>query len=155
MSNKSTNKVVNKAINRLYGDTSGTLKNQYKNNLLDFAHTVRVMESNDNGFARNPNSSAAGFYQFVNGSLPPAQNRVKRYDSNFPTFNHITDYDKEQQTALFLADLLQKEGTDPYFKSIMETGDNEAASQLYGKYHHTNPDTATLERMDKIFNNAL
>jgi hypothetical protein len=63
--------------------------------------------------------------------------------------------DWEQQTLLFLGDILGKRGTDTLMKQVMTTGSREAMKQVYLKYHHTAPDGPTLRRTEVIFNGNL
>jgi hypothetical protein len=125
-------------------------------NVLHFADLVGQIENNGRLVGKNPTSSAKGLYQFINGSIEPAVNRLKRNigdrewmvealrhkDANLLTW--------EEQTLLFLANILEQRGTDQYLRPLFAEGSKEAMISLYYKYHHTNPDEATKERTKKI-----
>lgn len=57
---------------------------------------------------------------------------------------------RDQQDALFLADIFQKKGTDPYIKALL-AGDKRAIPAIYAKFHHTNEDITQNKRLRKIF----
>ena len=52
-----------------------------------------------------------------------------------------------QQEELFMIRMYRLADNDDLAKTY--SGDNEAGRYIYGKYHHTNPDEATIKRMDK------
>ena len=103
---------------------------------------------------KNPMTQAAGIYQFIeskqNNSLSTALNRIsaKDNDGKYVYFDElpewvnetkkhkdVTKLNKDQQTALFLANLHQQVGTDDLFKKIAED-DNQAKVDMYMKYHY-------------------
>jgi hypothetical protein len=124
-------------------------KNLFVSNILKFCKLVRIIESDNNCLAKNKTSSAKGCYQFIDSALKTAYNRLNRY-YNAP-FKPILDCSKNEQTALFLADMFQKKGTDNYLLSIGNDFNMIDASALYSKFHHTNPDQATIIRMNEFF----
>jgi hypothetical protein len=125
-------------------------------NMLYFADLVGQIENNGRLVGKNPTSSAKGLYQFIDGSIEPAINRLKRNighrewmeealvrkDANLLTW--------EQQTLLFIANMLEQRGTDSYLLQLFMDGSKEAMEQLYYQFHHTNPDKATKERTRRI-----
>ncbi len=126
-------------------------------NLDTFAELVGIIENSGRTRGRNPYSSASGLYQFVRGSIEPAVNRLKRHIGMLQWMEDVlitkdaSTISREQQTLLFLADLLEKKGSDRWMKEIMNTGDREAMLQAYLQLHHTNPsDKATVARARKV-----
>lgn len=120
-------------------------------NILLFSKFVGIIENNDKTVGSNPTSSAKGLYQYINGSVEPAINRLRRYIDEpwmdeaikHKDANRLSRY---QQTLMFVADMLERRGSDKYMKAIME-GSATAAVQAYLTLHHTNPDIATIERV--------
>ena len=62
---------------------------------------------------------------------------------------NITDLNDEQQTLLFHGDMFEKKGSDALMKRVLQ-GDPAAMEEAYKTLHHTNPDEATLKRMNKM-----
>jgi hypothetical protein len=123
-------------------------KNKFITNILKFCKIVRQIESDDNCIAKNKTSSAKGCYQFINDALNTAYNRLDRY---FKLVRKpIIECTLEEQTALFLADMFQRKGTDKYLLLIGNEFDLNAGSLLYSKFHHTNVDEPTKNRMEKF-----
>ena len=125
--------------------------------LQTFCTLVAHMESDHNPKARSFISTAKGLYQFIDGSLTPAINRTRKALGDAPwlaaleTRRDITRFGADKQTALFLGNILEMKGTDPFIMNIALTGSRGAMKQLYAEKHHTNPDEATLARMEKVF----
>lgn len=124
-------------------------------NMEYFAHKVGLIENNGRTTGDNPTTSAEGLYQFVDGSIEPAINRICR---TLPREQWMTDVirhkdmdrlTRDQQTLMFIADILEKRGGDKYTKGIM-TGDKNAMLQAYLVLHHTSPDQATKKRAERI-----
>ena len=122
-----------------------------------FSYLVAKMESDLDTQAKNPTSSAKGMYQFIDGSIQPAINRVRRALGDAPWLasleihGDIRKFGPDKQTALFLGNILEMKGTDPAIMNIAMTGDVGVMKQLYAEKHHTKPDEATLTRMDLVF----
>ncbi len=58
---------------------------------------------------------------------------------------------REQQTLLFLGDILEKKGSDKFMKKVL-TGDKSAMRDAYRILHHTDTsDKATETRANKYF----
>lgn len=124
-------------------------------NMEYFATKVGLIENNGRTQGDNPTTSAEGLYQFVDGSIEPAINRVCR---TIPREQWMTDVirhkdmdrlSRDQQTLMFIADILEKKGSDKYTKKIME-GNKEAMLNAYLVLHHTNPDQETKRRAERI-----
>ena len=124
-------------------------------NMEYFATCVGIIENGGRTAGDNRTTSAEGLYQFVDGSIEPAINRVLRTIPCQPWMAQVLkdkDMDKltrDQQTLMFIADILEKRGGDKYTKSIME-GDKKAMLNAYLVLHHTNPDPATRDRAERI-----
>jgi hypothetical protein len=148
--------LVSKHSKRLNVDIEKAFKN-----LMTFSMVVGYMENRGELVGKNPNSTAKGLYQFLDGSIGPAINRTVRYIGERPWMETLrvsrdaNTLDWEQQTLLFLGDILGKRGTDTLMKQVMTTGSREAMKQVYLKYHHTAPDGPTLRRTEVIFNGNL
>lgn len=128
-------------------------------NAMIFAERVGLIESDGHLKARSTVSTAKGMYQFIEGSVEPAVNRLKRYIGYRPWMDRIlknkdcTTLEWSEQTLLFLGDMLGKRGSDVYMVKVLQ-GDREAMLQAYLKLHHTNPDEATLIRARRIMNES-
>jgi hypothetical protein len=123
-------------------------------NLEKFAELTRNTESSNNYTAVNrpvdgeEATTAKGAYQFVDGSIVPALNRLKRLIGEQPWMtdlrksNDIFSLTNRQQDLLFFGDMFEKtvDGTkglgDKLLKKIMK-GDKNAMLQMYKKAHHT------------------
>ena len=125
----------------------------YKN-LEKFAELTRNTESSNNYTAVNipvggeEATTAKGAYQFVDGSIVPALNRLKRLIGEQPWMtdlrksNDIFSLTNRQQDLLFFGDMFEKTVDkktgvgDKLLKKIMK-GDKNAMFQMYKKAHHT------------------
>lgn len=161
VSTSSYNQLVSKHADRLGVDPLAALEN-----MKEFSRLVGLVESNGNLTAKNipqkgkEATSASGKYQFVKDSIEPAVNRLERTLGMQPWMakvlkdKDVTALDDEQQTLLFMGDMLEKTGSDKYMKKIMASGDSEAMLQAYYKLHHTKPDAATKTRAISYFKGA-
>ena len=148
-----------------------------RNILYDFALKVGRAESSGNPKARNKPlegkeaSSATGLYQFLvgnadkgedNSSLQVAVNRAKKridapwLDEVFKT-GKVEDLTPDQQTVLFLGDILEKEGSDKLIKSLLDPNSSEkeqkkAMYKIYLNLHHTKKEGEAWD--PKILDNA-
>tara|TARA_A100000172_G_scaffold18320_2_gene10049 strand:+ start:416 stop:5824 length:5409 start_codon:yes stop_codon:yes gene_type:complete len=152
--------MFNHVIERLKPDDQ---EKAYRN-LEKFAELTRNAESSNNYKAVNipvnadditsqmgwgkEATTAKGAYQFVDGSIVPALNRLKRLIGEQPWMtdlrksNDIFSLTNRQQDLLFFGDMFEKtvDGTkglgDKLLKKIMK-GDKNAMFQMYKKAHHT------------------
>ena len=121
-----------------------------------FMPTVLEMESSGDYQAANKVSTAKGGFQFIEGSVVPALNRLERrigkqdWGSELRKHKDASKLSPEQQQLLFMADMLEKKGSDQYMTKVME-GDKQGSMDAYYKLHHTAPDEATKKRAEKIF----
>ena len=138
---------------------------EINDNIKNFINETAQAES---GGSENPlttkseYSSAGGKFQFLDDSFTTGLNRLsaKKEDGSYVYFdklplwveqaqNHkdVTKLDNDQQTALFLANLHQQNGTNVLFKKISE-GDMQAKVDMYIKHHHK----GTIENGERIYN---
>lgn len=126
--------------------------------------TIKHIESDNKARAYNP-SGAMSYFQFKGESIKTAHNRLvnymRRHDlGEIPRWSvhlyynpeNIYDVSADKQAVLVIANLIEldrEQGTD-YFKQFLE-GDVEAGKTAYYKYHHTNPDSFTVERTERLF----
>jgi hypothetical protein len=119
---------------------------------------VSLMESDRNPDAKNPKSTAAGAYQYTQGAIKTAVNRLENtigseslpgWAKDVRKSGDARDLTLEQQKILFEADTFQKPGSDKILRDVF-TGDEGAVIDLYKKLHHTSPDEATLTRIDTL-----
>lgn len=139
-------------------------------NILEFARVVGEIESDGRLDAINipqegkEQTSAKGLYQFVDNSVSPAVNRVTTRipKRDWMDVKDVRDLSVEQQTTLFLGDLLEKTAMvdgkkvpglgDKLMKGVMD-GDVDSMIEAYEVLHHTAPDEATKERTHAKFQN--
>lgn len=127
----------------------------FKDSWLVFADKCFLLESSRDLIAINvpqegkEKSTAKGGYQFTNDSLITGYNRLERYKIEFERLPIIVQ-DWEMQTTLFIANICQQKGSDAYIVKML-LKDKQGTKDLYAKFHHTNPDSATLKRMDEVF----
>ena len=117
------------------------------------------MESNFNPKAKNPKSTAAGLYQFIEAELVTAVNRLANTigEDNLPQWaiearehKDARKLSEKEQQILFLANAFQKKGSDNLLKKVLVEGDDDAMVEYYSKMHHTDVDKPTQKRIDKI-----
>lgn len=127
-----------------------------RQHLLKFAELVGIMENAGKTVGKNPTSTAKGLYQFIDGSVVPAMNRLSRtvgehqWMRDARVHKDANQMTREQQTLMFLGDMLEKRGSDRYMGYVMG-GDKEAMMNAYLVLHHTAPDEATKKRAKRIF----
>ena len=135
--------------------------------LLDeFTQQTKMIESSGGTDTVAEESSARGDFQFLTegegNAFQTGLNRVaSTYDamdkaipkwvSTAQKHNNPEKLSSKQQEELFLANLWQQSGTSQLFQMIDE-GDGLAKYNLYAKYHHTNPDEATISNALSAFN---
>jgi hypothetical protein len=144
--------IVERAANRLGIDPAVAFANAIK-----FAKLVGIAENSGKLQGENKpqkgkeKSSAKGLYQFVDDSVVPAKNRLERVGLTVSKINP-NDMSWEEQTALFLADMLEKDGSDKFMRGVLGSSDSNSMANAYLVLHHTNPgDKKTYERTKEIF----
>jgi hypothetical protein len=106
--------------------------------------------------AVNKESTAKGGFQFIEGSVEPALNRLEKrigkqdWGEELRKHKDASKLTPQQQQLLFMGDLLEKKGSDEYMKKVM-AGDKQGSMDAYYKLHHTAPDEATTNRAESIF----
>tara|TARA_S200000501_G_scaffold277284_2_gene261109 strand:+ start:4407 stop:7010 length:2604 start_codon:yes stop_codon:yes gene_type:complete len=141
--NPEYNKLLNLHLDRL-GIDSKELATRNLNELSDF---ILEVESDGDFNAANPNSSARGGYQFIKGSVVPAVNRLEKYLGPLPRFDEVRktgdvrSLSPEDQTLLFMADILEKKGSDKLINKFLNADNKKdkqnAAYEIYTVLHHT------------------
>ena len=156
------------------GKNSRRMKDIYKDyykfqpyqmqNIENFLSMMAVLESdNRNIHSSNPNSTAAGLWQFTEGTTVTAINNYfytrKDYDRSYvnekwaeEALEHkdMTNLEPDQQKALLLAHMFQQEGSDELIRNIAN-GDVGSMKEYYLKFHHTQPNEKLKERVDYVF----
>ncbi len=153
---KILNAVLDKEYKRI-GLPNGITKENFLKTFKTLAKDTAQLESSGNTQALNvplkgkKATSAKGLYQFTDDSFITGMNRLRRY-GDVPDVDSVLKLSADQQTALFIANTAQQIGTDKNLIPLLKGIDVEANSrELYSKYHHTNPDEATLKRMNSFF----
>ena len=139
-------------------DSTPEILAPFTNNILKVIEENADIEINDN-IKNFINETAQAF---LDESFTTGLNRLsaKKEDGSYVYFdklplwveqaqNHkdVTKLDNDQQTALFLANLHQQNGTNVLFKKISE-GDMQAKVDMYIKHHHK----GTIENGERIYN---
>lgn len=145
-----------------HADRLGIDKDTAFNNAMKFAEIVGVLENDGKLEGGNrpqkgkQASSAKGLYQFLDGSVGPAKNRLGRHMDVSHIPDNPNDMTWNQQTLLFLADVLEKKGSDKYMRGVLENAnDTEAVREAYYVLHHTKPDKKTKDRTERKLNEPL
>jgi len=142
-------------------------------NLNWMADTIGKIESDNKPKAQyeGPESSAKGEYQWLTNpkeGQPAFITGLNRVINNYEDSGHEppawlyeakkhgdpTLLDREQQKQIFFADIFERTGSDALIKRIIETKDVDALKELYLDKWHTNPDKATIDRVNRILGKA-
>lgn len=150
-----------------HADRLGVNKDDAWANMEEFAELVGIVENDGNLQGKNQKSTAKGLYGFIDGSIDEAVKRTTKYIPETAWMQEVMDHrdanklDKEQQTLLFLGNILEKNAMvdgesvpglgDEILSKVMQKGDRKAMKLAYEILHHTKPDEATIRRMNKIF----
>ena len=122
-------------------------------NIYDFSKQVREIESDNNPEAAAKTTSAKGVYQFTDDSVQTAKNRM--YNMGFEKEdireidNNPHKWTDEHADCMFLANIFAQRGSDKLLKKV-GYGEIEPRKEAYYKFHHTDPDKATIKRVDRI-----
>lgn len=141
----------------------------FTNNILDYMNVVREIESSNDNSQVNPDSGAAGLYQFLESTVPTARNRAGHSESKVAHKNksYVDDipqnpleWNEDQAGLMFLAHAFGAEvnkerspviGSDKLFHRIGTDFDPEAQKDLYMNYHYRAiPDEATYDRATRL-----
>jgi hypothetical protein len=140
-------------------------------NALRFATFVGLVENSGQTYGANvpeegkEQSSAQGLYQFLDddsqgqSAWQTGLNRTKKYLGPQKWIGDSYEYGKggvnlatrNQQTAVFLADLLEQKGSDALMKPILE-GNVDGWVEAYLKLHYKGkPTPATLKHAEEVY----
>ena len=123
-----------------------------------YVDAVKEIESSGGRNVTSKTSSAKGDFQWLDGVFLEDLNAAKLYykkaDLDLPAWVKEAEDHQDprkltsgQQDELFLIRMYRLADNADLAKTY--SGDNEAGRHIYAKYHHTNPDEATIKRMDK------
>jgi hypothetical protein len=130
-----------------------------------FSKNVRQVESSGGTNLVNPDSSARGDFQFLTkGDGNSFQTALNRLSNTYASAgykepdwvdrarrsNNPMDLPYEQQEELMLANIYQQKGSDALLSKAF-AGDRDASLEAYYKYHHTDPDAATIAAAESAF----
>ena len=122
-------------------------------NIYRWSRMVREIESDNNPKASAGTTSAKGVYQFTDGSVQTAKNRMFNmgFDKDYirDIDNNPHNWNDEQADCMFLANMFAQRGSDNLLTKIGED-DLSAMKEAYYKFHHTAPDKATIDRVEKL-----
>jgi len=135
---------------------------QFHDEMANLALLTRHMESDDKNDAivlqkdadGNPITSAKGAYQFVDAAVDTGKQRALNRGVPEDYVNDIPqdprEWSPEQGEVMFIANMFSQTGSDAVLAKVA-TGDMDAYKEAYSRFHHTNPDEATLKRMEIFF----
>ena len=121
--------------------------------IYEWSRMIREIESDNNPKAAAKTTSAKGVYQFTDASVETAKNRMHNMGfflediRDIPTNPH--EWNDEQADCIFLANMFAQRGSDKLLSKVAY-GDLDAMKEAYYKFHHTDPDTATKMRVNRI-----
>jgi len=128
-------------------------REDYMNIMYDFSQQVRHIESDNNPLAAAGTTSAKGVYQFTDDSVNTGLNRMGNlgYDEEYRQgiSQNPAEWSDEQADSMFLSNIFAQSGSDAYLNKI-GGGDAQARQDAYYKFHHTAPDEATINRVNKM-----
>ena len=144
-------------------------------NALKFATFVGLVENSGETYGGNQPeegkeaSSAQGLYQFLDddskgqSAWQTGLNRTEKYLGKQGWISDTYEYGKggvnlasrNQQTAVFLADLLEQKGSDAHMKPILE-GNTDGWIESYLKLHYKGkPTPATIKHAQEVFDSKV
>jgi len=145
---------LNKQFDRMGVDPEQ--RESYMNNMYDFSQQVRHIESDNNPLAAAGTTSAKGVYQFTDDSVNTGLNRMGNlgYGQDYTggISQNPAEWNDEQADSMFLSNIFAQTGSDDYLNKI-GGGDAQARQDAYYKFHHTAPDEATINRVNKMMPN--
>ena len=123
-----------------------------------YVDAVKEIESSGGRNVTSKTSSAKGDFQWLDGVFLEDLNAAKLYykkaDLDLPAWVKEAEEHQDprkltsgQQEELFLIRMYRLADNADLAKTY--SGDNEAGRYIYSKHHHTNPDEATIKRMDE------
>ena len=122
-------------------------------NMKSWSKQVRMIESDNNPMAMPENTTAKGVYQFVDASVPVGKQRMRNVGFPEELIGSIKEnpqqWTDEQADNIFFGNVFAQTGSDPVLREIA-MGNQMARRQAYYKFHHTDPDEATMLRTEKF-----
>lgn len=126
-----------------------------------FTDKVAEIESTSGKNTVSTLSSARGIFQFLTkgegNAFQTGLNRLERHLGDDTKWidearkhNDPNKLTEDQQRALFLANVYQQKGSDPFFLKIAQ-GNKQAMAEAYSKFHHTVEDIHNDPRIFRIF----
>lgn len=137
---------VYERLRKTSGEYEAVPYEEFKNNALAFSNNVKEAESNNRNLKRGSNplgSSASGLYQLLEGSVPTAVNRGKKFFKDSNIFDEIIKMNDSSvapqsvQDALFFSNIFESKGSDARLGPALFLGDKNAAMNAYLYNHHT------------------
>lgn len=136
----------------------GVNKDDFMSNIFKFAQNTRGIESDNNPYAASNQSTAKGVYQFTDASVDTGRQRMLNMGFDPEIARNIPqdprDWSDEDADAMFLANIFAQKGSDDYLYRV-GIGEPGADRDAYYKFHHTDPDQATMDRANKFFSKSL
>lgn len=140
---------INKQLDRM--GIAESDRKSYLDNIYNFSQKVRHIESDNNPKASAKKSTAKGVYQFTDDSVNTAKQRMWNMGFGADVVGNIKDnphkWSDEQADSMFLANMFAQKGSDDILREVGE-GNVEAMHDAYYKFHHTDPDKATKDRVN-------
>ena len=121
----------------------------FKRNAQVLIDNTKFAESKNKNLARGKNklkSSASGYYQFLEGSVPTAYNRAtnrfftgeqSKIFQPILNSNDSSAVSESIQDSLFLSNMFESKGSDRYLTPALFEGNKEASMNAYLYNHHT------------------
>lgn len=139
-------------------------EDESRKRLNDFITELAEVESHTkNVKERTGTTSASGYFQFVKGSAKAAARRTKRYFGKLDWLDEVERTGEvmhlsyEKQKLLAIGDLLEKKGSDEYFRKLFTAKSPEeieiAKRNIYKDLHHTDVDKKDLRHRAAIYRN--
>ena len=122
-------------------------------NMKSWSKQVRMIESDNNPMVMPKKTTAKGVYQFVDASVPVGKQRMRNVGFPEELIGSIKEnpqqWTDEQADNIFFGNVFAQTGSDPVLREIA-MGNQMARRQAYYKFHHTDPDEATMLRTEKF-----
>lgn len=136
---------------------------ELESQLFAFAEMTKHIESDNKRHATNKYSGAMSYYQFLPSSVETAVYRLENLmrdagmgrvpgwaSSVLRSPTDIYTLSNEQQRLLVLVNIMEQGRADNYLLRLAG-GDDQAAIDMYYKFHHTAPDKFTKDRTVSLY----
>lgn len=159
--NHNTLSMIDKDLNDHSKNRVGLSLGKATDNSHKFFDKIGNIESDMRPDARNSDSTASGLYQQTEPNAKTADNRLDRdykqvarntnIHEKLKAFGHdARSLNTQEQTNLAYANLSGHGNGKYYFHGVLD-GNEKLQEKVYNEMHHTNPDKATYNRVDKFF----